>query len=368
MSKARNISNLFSASTDLSTDAEVTSAISTHSSAADPHSVYLKESDFGAAGKNFVLNSNFDIAQRGTTITTNQYAYSLDRWIGFIPTTVSHQQINIQGLVPGSTYAARIQRANGSTSGNGMNFEQPFILEDINKMHGKRLTLSFYARRGANYSNSGNQLGVTLFLGTGANRPRYYSTYTNESTGFNDGIILTETYQKFTLTTNAVIPTNTTQASLFFAQYPTGTAGANDWFEITQVQLEPGTFATPYSLQNSSVSGEIAACQRYFYRVTATGGDSLFSMGSQYTTGTNFGFVQMPVTMRVAPSAAINSLANINVYYNASAYKPTAFGVYQPTNQIYGYNFTVSGPPVGAATFNTFGVSSNYLDLSAEVL
>ena len=44
MSKARNISNLFSASTDVSTDAEVASAISTHSSAADPHTVYAPKS------------------------------------------------------------------------------------------------------------------------------------------------------------------------------------------------------------------------------------------------------------------------------------------------------------------------------------
>lgn len=37
MSKARNISNLFSGSTDAATDAEVVSAIANHASASDPH-------------------------------------------------------------------------------------------------------------------------------------------------------------------------------------------------------------------------------------------------------------------------------------------------------------------------------------------
>ena len=44
MSKARNISNLFSASTDVSTDAEVTAAIASHAALADPHTGYVLES------------------------------------------------------------------------------------------------------------------------------------------------------------------------------------------------------------------------------------------------------------------------------------------------------------------------------------
>jgi hypothetical protein len=37
MSKARNLASLFTASTDMSTDAEVTAAIGSHAVAVDPH-------------------------------------------------------------------------------------------------------------------------------------------------------------------------------------------------------------------------------------------------------------------------------------------------------------------------------------------
>ena len=44
MSRIRDIANLFSANTNAATDAEVTSAINTHSSAADPHTAYILKS------------------------------------------------------------------------------------------------------------------------------------------------------------------------------------------------------------------------------------------------------------------------------------------------------------------------------------
>jgi hypothetical protein len=42
MSRIRDIANILSGSTDMATDAEVTSSIASHAAAADPHTVYLK--------------------------------------------------------------------------------------------------------------------------------------------------------------------------------------------------------------------------------------------------------------------------------------------------------------------------------------
>ena len=77
MSRIRDIANILSANTDMATDAEVTSSIASHAAAADPHTVYLKESEFNAAGKNKIINGDFGINQRAFTSSTgNGYGRS----------------------------------------------------------------------------------------------------------------------------------------------------------------------------------------------------------------------------------------------------------------------------------------------------
>ena len=81
---------------------------------------------------------------------------------------------------------------------------------------------------------------------------------------------------------------------------PTGTAGADDWFEISDVQLEIGE-ATPFELR--PIATELAECQRYYHRETAANNGFLSACG--YACDGTFGIVHVdfPVTMRIAPTA-----------------------------------------------------------------
>jgi hypothetical protein len=77
----------------------------------------------------------------------------------------------------------------------------------------------------------------------------------------------------------------------------------NGNLDIWGVQLEAGTVATPFKRNAPSLQAELAACQRYYYRMNAD------SVGAIYATGNGTGttspeFVSFfPVTMRATPAS-----------------------------------------------------------------
>ncbi len=86
------------------------------------------------------------------------------------------------------------------------------------------------------------------------------------------------------------------------------TAGAST-FELTGVQLEVGTVATPF--EHRSYGEELARCQRYFYSYIPS--SSLWRDG--YSDGNIYikGQVSFPVTMRANPSVTkVGTLSHSN--------------------------------------------------------
>jgi len=76
-------------------------------------------------------------------------------------------------------------------------------------------------------------------------------------------------------------------------------------FYITGVQLEVGSVATDF--EHRSYGQELALCQRYYYRWTASSASSYAWMGASYSTSTCFGVIrQLPVTMRATPTTSVS--------------------------------------------------------------
>jgi hypothetical protein len=254
------------------------------------------------AGKNGVLNSNFSVWQRGTSIAqAGGFTYSADRWVssrnGFdVGTTMSRQVTGDTTNLPFIQYCARVQRNSGTTATTGVFFSQSF--ENINStaFMGKTVTFSFYARAGANYSSASNALTVKVDTGTGTDQS-IINTWTGAASaiGGNQTATLTTTWQRFTYTGTA--SASGTQIGFYFSYTPVGTAGANDYFEVTGVQLEIAGSASAYSPNTSTYQAELAACQRYFYML-ANGNGKVIGTAFAYS-GTQIGVVvNLPVQLR----------------------------------------------------------------------
>jgi hypothetical protein len=256
-----------------------------------------------AAGKNPVLNSSFNVWQRGTSVSVAasvSSAYTADRWTlqtqANQASTVSRQPTSDTTNLPNIQYCTRVQRNSGQTGTGTCYYGQAF--ESINSIPfaGKAVVLSFYARAGANYSPTSSVLQVQAASGTGTDQAPLIA-WTGQN-NFVDSVSanLTTTWQRFTYT--GTVQSTATQIKVAFIFTPTGTASTNDYFEVTGVQLEASTTAaSAYAPNGATYQAELAACQRYFQIY----GD-LEAFGQFFST-TSARFVQyLPVAMRVAPT------------------------------------------------------------------
>jgi len=273
---------------------------------------------------NPVLNAAMQIAQYGTStsLAAGGKGYACDRWKAYASNNASVLSRAATGdttNLPFIQYALRFQRNAGQISTSSQYLAQS--LETINSIPyaGKTVTFSFYARKGANFSGS---LSAILFSGTGTDQNYIDVAYTGQTvvagnaditTATSPNPALSTTWQRYTY--SGTVATTATELAIVFTQGPTGTAGANDYYEITGVQLEVGSVATPFKTYAGTFQGELAACQRYYY-LLVTGNTTSFANANYNSATLMRAFIQFPVPMRTTPSVVSSIGAN---YYIARA-------------------------------------------------
>ena len=328
---------------------------------------------------NPVLNSAFQVWQRGTStsIPASTYpSFPADRWITSTNAnqacTVSRQATGDTTNLPNIQYALRYQRNSGQTGTGLLYLLQNF--ESINSIPfaGKTVTLSFYARKGANYSATSSVLTASIVTGTGTDQ-NAFSGFTGSATPINSTATLTTTWQRFSYT--GTIATNVTQIAPALLFEPTGTAGAADYYEVTGIQLEVGSVATPFKTYAGTIQGELAACQRYYWRATTAAANNPMTIrnGASTTTAV-FGNTPNPVPMRVSPTSIDYSTTYANYYLydsTGSSVAVTAIAIDTGGASVYlaGFNISVASGltvhrPYQLGAANTNGA---YLGFGAEL-
>lgn len=318
------------------------------------------------AGKNKIINGNFGIWQRGLTNLSNFGAVgcNADRWGAYVDgsgtKTISAQTFT-PGTAPVSGYESQyFMRYNQTVAGTGGTENNQFqLIEDVRTLAGQTATLSFWMK--ADSARSVTPYIVQNFGSGGSTK------VTNNGTA----VSVTTSWQRFTSTfTVASISGKTigTSSSLEVGfRLPINVVQTID---IWGVQLEAGSTATDFQTASGSVGGELALCQRYYYRTSPTAsGMPVTSNGGCITTTIGQVYYPLPVTMRSNPSAMEYSAINWYNYGNNTEYNTGTYTLTAATPNLASVRYT-HGTAVFTAGqsggFTTAGTSS-YLAFTAEL-
>ena len=253
--------------------------------------------------KNWIINGMFDVWQRGTSQTSDGYG-SDDRWYnssGNVTKTNSRQKFTLgQTDVPNNpTYFSRtvLESPSGAWA-----YKQQRI-EDVSKLAGKEITVSFWAKVDSNKNIS---LELTQFFGSGG------STAVNEI-GVQKFAITTE-WQKYTKT--LIIPDiigktvndkNHIGLNFWFCadsslNSRTDSLGQQSGtFDIANVSLVDGNVAV--ECQNQPYADVLRECQRYYVIFNALNAYTRYGMGESATATVASIIINFPNTMITVPTS-----------------------------------------------------------------
>jgi hypothetical protein len=262
------------------------------------------------AGKNKIINGDFSINQRDFTTSTavgsgfiaDRMAYDSD---GSGTVTKTYSAFTA-GSAPVAGYEAKNYGTIQTTGQSAASVYTYLVqnIEDVRTFANQTVTFSFWAKAASgtpkisleNRQNfgSGGSAAVNTNLGVvtlSTSWTRYSVTATVPSV--SGKTIGAGSYSRFTMWVSAGTDYSARTNSIGIQ---------SNTFDIWGVQVEAGSIATPFQTATGTIAGELAACQRYYYRFNAVSG-SVYGFGFADSTTSAYLTLTFPVTMRVAPTS-----------------------------------------------------------------
>jgi hypothetical protein len=280
-----------------------------------------------AAGKNVIQNGAFDINQRAFSSTTSGNTFTFDRWRTALSggTVTYSAQTFTPGTAPVSGYEGknyvRIVTSGQSAASDYALFQER--IEGVRTLAGQTATVSFWAKA----SSGTPKIGTTFLQLFGSGGSPSSAVVVN-----GQSATISTSWARYSFTfsvpsisgkTIGTAGDDSVQFEIFvsagsdFATRSGSVGIQNNTFEIWGVQVEAGNVATAFQTATGTLQGELAACQRYYYRITDSG-DFIGGVGSAYSTTSVEAPIVFPVTMRTTPTTL--DVSNVAVTDNVANY------------------------------------------------
>ena len=227
--------------------------------------------------KNYILNPEFDVAQRGQTINAttpisganNSESYCLDQWI-IVSDGNDAIDVSQSTTAPtGSTYAIELSI---ETANKKAGVLQWLEASQCQNLIGKTVTLSFQAKSSdaavddfravvLSWDGTADAPDKTIIssFGSEGSNPTYNTNVTAENTSAN--LNLSTSFQKFSISCDIDTSGAKNVGVYIFSNTTTGLSTGENIF-ISQVQLEVGSTANDFVHENYSTT--FLKCARYF--------------------------------------------------------------------------------------------------------
>ena len=317
-----------------------------------------------ASGKNKIINGDFGIWQRGTSFTPSAaWNYNADRFAMYCAgsghTPVVSRQTFTAGTAPVAGYEGlyfwRYSQAAAGSGNTTNNVAQR--IENVQTFANQQVTVSFWGKADASRTvtsefyqefGSGGSAGVTTSIGSHS---------------------FTTSWQRFTATVTVpsisgkTVGTNSYLTLQFIL--PTGVAQTID---IWGVQVEAGSTATAFQTATGTIQGELAACQRYYFRNGTGAGYQPMGFGLASSSTNGMIMINFPVPMRTSPTSIDFSTLQVNDTTVGTAVSAVAYSGLEYGTMSAVVNATCSGMttfrPVKLIASNS---TTGYLGFSAEL-
>jgi hypothetical protein len=276
------------------------------------------------AGKNKIINGDFRINQRNFTSATSGYCF--DRWT--MAASGGTMTVTPQTFTPGAAPVAGYEAQNYAqivTSGYGSSGDYGLFIQNIEDMRtfaGQTITVSFWAKA----ASGTPKIAVETYLGLGSGG----SGGTLSTPG--GAVTISTSWGRYSLTftvpsiSGATIGTGSSiavnlwvSAGSSFNTRASSIGTQNNTFSIWGVQAENGSVATPFTTASGTLQGELALCQRYYYRVqSASAGTWISLLGFANSSSAVFFPVPIKSSMRILPTSVDYSSVRVFDGYNSA--------------------------------------------------
>ena len=290
--------------------------------------------------RNLIINGAMQVAQRGTSSTSNGYA-TVDRFQFSTTNTDQFASTKTQDTTgpDGFSNSFKVVATTAESAvaaDERLRFIHFIEAQDLQQLgfgtaSAKATTLSFYVKSNVTgtygfsmyQADNGRLIGGTYTINTADTWERKTLTFAGDTSGSitNDNgqgfgmewYLLAGSNYTGTDNTSWVAGSADKRAYGHTANWGETT---NDYWQVTGVQLEVGSVATPF--EHRSYGEELAACQRYYYEFTDVNDSSEdIGLGSCYNTTQLELAIQFPVQMRSAPTySRVTTGTNFYAYGN----------------------------------------------------